>query len=257
MVGFLRMEVDMEDVRQLVRRTEQLRDDVARLSFDPALYVYNPLQYAWEPHRIYLETWCDHPVDLLLLGMNPGPFGMAQTGVPFGEVNAVRDFLGIQAPVGQPSRMHPKRPVLGFSCTRSEVSGRRLWGFLQNRYHTASACFSQLCVMNYCPLAFVDPGPMGKNITPDHLDRSERQRLDAICDAYLEDVIAYFQPKALVGVGQYAKAKLAPFSQGRVLSSIIHPSPGNPQANHGWAEKTEITFQEIFEAIGFGKEDIQ
>ena len=34
---------------------------------------------------------------VVFLGMNPGPFGMAQVGVPFGEVAAVRDWLRIDA----------------------------------------------------------------------------------------------------------------------------------------------------------------
>jgi len=42
--------------------------------------------------------------------MNPGPWGMAQTGVPFGEINAVKDWLGINAEVDKPQKQHPKRP---------------------------------------------------------------------------------------------------------------------------------------------------
>lgn len=242
----------MHDASRLVDRTLELRKEVQTLSFGDSLYVYDPLVYAWEPHKLYLEKWCTHPVDILLLGMNPGPFGMAQTGVPFGEVASVRDFLGIEAPVGKPERMHPKRPVMGFSCPRSEVSGRRLWSFLKSHYGTADACFSQLCVMNYCPLVFMDAGPMGRNVTPDKLERVMRERLDGMCDSYLADTISYFQPKALVGIGQYAKKKLSPFSQGRILESFIHPSPGNPQANKGWAEKTEDTLQSVIARVQEG-----
>jgi len=235
----------MNRADELVRRTLAFRDEVERLSFDASLYVYDPLVYAWDAHRLYLKKWCNRQVDILLLGMNPGPFGMAQTGVPFGEVSAVKDFLGIETAVGQPERMHPKRPVWGFSCPRSEVSGRRLWGFLKKHYGSAEACFSQLAVMNYCPLVFMDAGPTARNVTPDKLGKEVRQNLDELCSRYLADVIAYFQPKALVGVGLYAKGKLAPFAQGRLLDSIIHPSPGNPQANKGWEEKTELKFQSL------------
>lgn len=48
---------------------------------DPVRYVYNPLEYAWDTHRLYAEKYCHSGQSVLFLGMNPGPFGMAQTGV--------------------------------------------------------------------------------------------------------------------------------------------------------------------------------
>ena len=94
----------------------------------PVAYTYNPLEYAWAGHEAYVRRFGNGPKKVLYLGMNPGPFGMAQTGVPFGEVSAVRLWMGISACIGQPPAMHPKRPVQGFICPRSELSGRRLWG---------------------------------------------------------------------------------------------------------------------------------
>ena len=44
-------------------------------------HVYNPLEYAIEPHTTYLHKYCTSTKSVLFLGMNPGPFGMAQTGV--------------------------------------------------------------------------------------------------------------------------------------------------------------------------------
>ncbi len=64
--------------------------------------------------------------------MNPGPWGMVQSGVPFGEVAAVRDWMKIKSSAKQPKSVHPKRPIEGLSCKRSEVSGRRLWGLFAN-----------------------------------------------------------------------------------------------------------------------------
>ena len=57
--------------------------------------------------------------------MNPGPWGMVQTGVPFGEVSLVREWLGIDATIRRPKVLHPDRPVEGFLCQRREVSGSR------------------------------------------------------------------------------------------------------------------------------------
>ena len=58
-------------------------------------FVYNPLVYARVPHGHTSSVGVRGAEDVLLVGMNPGPFGMAQTGVPFGDVAMVRDFLGI------------------------------------------------------------------------------------------------------------------------------------------------------------------
>jgi single-strand selective monofunctional uracil DNA glycosylase len=229
-------------IDDVVLRTQELRRDVEQLKFPESLYVYDPLVYAWQPHRMYLENYCSHPVPLFLLGMNPGPFGMAQTGVPFGEVTAVKEFLHITAPVGKPEKEHPKRPVDGFSCKRSEVSGRRLWGFLESYYHTAAVCFTHLVVMNYCPLVFMDGGPTGKNVTPDKLGKEMEGRLDAICLSYLKDCVSFYHPSLLVGIGQYAKKKLETVSDGVPVDSLIHPSPGNPQANKGWDIQAKTKF---------------
>src|SRR6185369_6649351 len=155
----------------LTQVSRALSDQVSGLKFKaPVAYVYNPLEYARAPHEAYLKRYGKGPKHALLLGMNPGPFGMAQTGVPFGDVALVRDFLGIEGAVKPPTREHPKRPVLGFACERSEVSGTRLWGFARDRFKTPAAFFKTFFVANYCPLAFIEQS--GRNFTPDKLPAS-------------------------------------------------------------------------------------
>ena len=77
---------------ELVEIARRLRQTISRLSFAPPVtHVYNPLEYAWDMHRAYLKRYgAGHP-RTLLVGMNPGPFGMAQTGVPFGDAGMVRE----------------------------------------------------------------------------------------------------------------------------------------------------------------------
>ena len=41
----------------------------------------------------------------------PGPFGMAQTGIPFGEIEHVRDWIGVSCAVDKPKNEHPKRLI--------------------------------------------------------------------------------------------------------------------------------------------------
>ena len=119
--------------------------------------------------------------------MNPGPFGMLQTAVPFGEIAVVRDWLKIEEIQQSPSNMHPKRPIQGFACPRSEVSGKRLWGLFRERFCKATAFFKDHFVLNYCPLAFLESS--GRNLTPDKLPRECRQQLQAICQHHLQEVI--------------------------------------------------------------------
>lgn len=238
---------------RIVDRTLRFRDEIERLRFSFDGIIYDPLTYAWEPHRQYLERYVHADVPVFMLGMNPGPFGMAQTGVPFGEIDAVRTWMGIVAPVSAPPVEHPGRPVTGFSTTRSEVSGKRLWGLMSDRFGTAADFFASHCVMNYCPLIFLDGGKRAKNITPDKLPKDEQRAMEALCDDYLKDVLLLVSPRYLVGIGKYAQQKLQKISEALcasgcgpyVVGSVIHPSPGNPQANNGWAEKTVERMEEL------------
>jgi len=221
---------------QLVRSAKRLSAEVSKLHFaSPVCFVYNPLDYAWPAHEAYLGKFGATRKPVIFLGMNPGPFGMAQTGVPFGEIAAVRDWLGIRARIGKPAREHPKRPVSGFACERSEVSGRRLWGLFAKQFGSADKFFTDHIVMNYCPLAFM--GRSGKNVTPDKLAPRERQALFEACDRHLREVVRILKPEWIVGVGGFAteRAEHALQSSGVRIGRILHPSPSCPAANRNWA----------------------
>jgi len=230
----------------MIESAQELREAVAGLEFsEPVTHVYLPLDYAWEAHRRYLERFAAAPKRVLLLGMNPGPFGMAQTGIPFGEIAAVRDWMRIEAEVGTPEHPHPKRPVEGFGCERSEVSGRRLWGLFAERFASCEAFFAEHFVLNYCPLVFMEES--GRNRTPDKLPAEERAPLYAACDRHLQRAVEILQPRHLVGVGGFARACFERLFSGDaryVLGTVLHPSPASPAANRGWAEAAMRQLQE-------------
>jgi single-strand selective monofunctional uracil DNA glycosylase len=222
----------------LVRAARDLAAQAERLRFRaPVSHVYNPLIYAWNAHEIYLRRFGWTPKEVIFLGMNPGPFGMAQTGVPFGEIAAVRDWMNIRMAIGRPAREHPKRPVLGFDCARSEVSGKRLWGLFAQRFGTAERFFARHFVVNYCPLSFLTAS--GSNLTPDKLRPVERKRLELICDAHVRRVLEILRPKWAIGVGAFARerAEIAAAGLPVQVGQILHPSPASPAANAGWAAK--------------------
>jgi single-strand selective monofunctional uracil DNA glycosylase len=198
-------------------------------------HVYNPLEYAARAHAAYLRRYADTTRRVIFLGMNPGPFGMAQTGVPFGEVGRVRDWLGIEEPVSRPERENPKRPVEGFGCTRSEVSGARLWGAIAEHFGTPERFFREHFVANYCPLVFMEAS--GRNRTPDKLPSTERDPLFAACDRHLLRMVRILEPEWVVGVGSFAeaRARAALGDGGPRIARVLHPSPASPRANRDWA----------------------
>jgi single-strand selective monofunctional uracil DNA glycosylase len=231
----------------LVKITRELAKKVDRLEFEaPVTHVYNPLRYARAPHEAYLERYGYRTRRVVLLGMNPGPFGMAQTGIPFGDVTLVREFLGIEGVVKKPKREHEKRRVEGFACARSEVSGTRFWGWARDRFGTADAFFERFFVINYCPLAFMEES--GRNRTPDRLPKGEREPLYAACDAALARMLDVLAPKAVIGIGAFgakrAQAVLGD-APGIKVGWILHPSPASPAANRGWEQRAEADLKTL------------
>lgn len=221
------------------RITDDLVKALEPLRFaPPTAYVYNPLVYARPSWDEYCKRYAKKSCEVLFLGMNPGPFGMAQTGVPFGEVNLVRDWLGIEKKVGKPKKEHPKREIVGFDCPRSEVSGARLWGWARDRFGTADEFFARFFVFNYCPLVFMEDS--GRNRIPEKLPKSEREPLFEACDKSLIRTVETLKPKMLIGVGKFAEdrfKKVIGEDAGYEIGRVLHPSPASPIANRGWAEQ--------------------
>lgn len=220
----------------LIDAARLLSQQVDAMRFAPPIsHVYNPLDYAWAPHEHYLRRYGDSTKRVIFVGMNPGPFGMVQVGVPFGEVAAVRDWMGITDAVKVPAAQNPKRPIEGFACARSEVSGRRLWGLFAERFGTAEAFFAEHFVANYCPLAFFEEG---RNATPDKLPVAEQAPLLAVCDAHLRKMVEVMQAEWVIGIGAWAedRARQACAGLPTKFGRVLHPSPASPAANRGWSE---------------------
>lgn len=236
-----------DTVRLLTTAAQRLKESVSALRFRaPVAHIYNPLDYAWDCYAGYLRRFGSGHKRVVFLGMNPGPFGMVQTGIPFGEVRAVRYWLRIYFEVGRPALEHPKRPITGFGCPRSEVSGRRLWELFAKRFGAPEHFFEEHLVLNYCPLAFMESS--GRNRTPDKLTNCEKQLLFEACDRHLRAAIQAIQPVWLIAIGDFARRRAeAVFPGGSPkVAQIMHPSPANPAANRAWA--AVVTAQ--LEALG-------
>lgn len=233
-------------VKVLKEESLELSSRLSELRFSkPVTHVYNPLEHAWTPHRKYLELYGKGRKKVVFLGMNPGPWGMTQTGVPFGEVGLVRDWMKIHGKVSRPKNENPARKVEGFSCSRSEVSGRRLWGYFSGRFPRAEDFFADHFVLNHCPLVFMEAS--GRNRTPDKLPAGESKLLNTICDEHLVPCVETLKPEVLVGVGGYAtKVLLRLFKAGGYrIETLLHPSPASPAANRGWEEQAHRQLKEM------------
>ena len=228
----------MGHAERLIRAANVLSGKLDPIRFSaPVTHVYNPLRHAGRGHRRYLRRFADSPKRVVFLGMNPGPYGMTQTGVPFGEITAVRDWLQIEERIDRPANEHPKRPVDGFACTRSEVSGARLWGAVAEHWRKPEAFFRSHFIANYCPLVFMEE--TGRNRTPDKLPGAERDALYEACDDHLRRLIQILEPEWIVGIGAFAesRARMALADRDLKFGRILHPSPASPKANRGWANE--------------------
>lgn len=237
----------MKNISKLQQWTDEFNKSLAKLRFtDPVAVVYNPLEYAGAVYFDYWKRFGGEKKEMVFLGMNPGPFGMAQTGIPFGEISMVRDWMKLHGDVQKPKKEHPKRPVEGFACTRSEVSGRRLWGLFSEEYPKAEDFFKKHFVLNYCPLVFMSAS--GANITPDKLPAKVRTQMEALCDEYLAKCLQVLTPHFCVGVGGFAFDKLNRVRENYALDfevrKILHPSPASPAANHDWIGKVRKSLSE-------------
>lgn len=224
----------MAGINSQLRAAAELRDTVAVLSFSqPVTHVYNPLDYAWNAFSAYVERFGNGPKRAVFLGMNPGPWGMAQTGVPFGEIAAVKEWMKLSVTTGRPKNEHPSYPVTGLSCRRSEVSGKRLWGLMKSRFGSAEAFFSKYFVVNYCPLLFIG---QGHNITPDKIKAADRKPLYDACDKHLRAVTETLTPQWVIGIGGFAEARAREALTGIdvKIARILHPSPASPLSNKDW-----------------------
>jgi len=227
---------------ELIAASRHLADELRPLVFsDPVTHTYLTIDYARDGYERYLEKFGNSKKQVLLLGMNPGPFGMAQTGVPFGEIDAVRDWMGLNPEIGRPPQEHPKRRISGMACEKSEVSGRRLWGLFAQRFPKSEDFFIEHLVINFCPLIWMKES--GANLTPDKIRASEMVAVDAACQRHLRRLVEVLEPKYLVGVGGYAENQMMvakdACGSNAMVGKILHPSPASPAANRGWAEVAE------------------
>lgn len=222
----------------------ELSEKLSQIKFRaPVDYVYNPIEYAYDVHANFVKTYCQGRKKILYLGINPGPWGMSQNGVPFGEVSMVKDWLKLSGKIEKPPREHPERIISGFDCTRKEVSGLRFWGFFRELCKTTDVFFRHSYVHNYCPLAFMNSN--AKNITPADLKADEKRELLAICDEVLRKIIKLLNVEIVIGVGRFAEERVKEILRDETNVNVIYMPHPSPRAvnNENWPEKAKMTLE--------------
>lgn len=214
-----------EDLLTLDKQTIK-KMDVLKFDKKKVQYVYNPVDYAYAGYSRYVRKYLKSSKKILFVGLNPGPYGMCQTGIPFGDVSTVKEWMELEMDISKPLDECPKKPVDGLKCTTVEQSGKRFWGFFKKKCGAADNFFRNAFVINYCPIAFFDRS--GKNVTPNELEVSSREELEKICDEYLEKVVEMVKCEIIICVGRYAEHKVKSIFIDNSEINILymkHPSP--------------------------------
>jgi len=131
------------------------------------LQVWNPALYALDIYQEYLTKFPPEPGAILALGLNPGPYGMAQTGIPFTDCRTASGALGMEmtipgkAPDDLISRLKKANGKWRGTYERSSLG---MYRFLILAWGDIKTAYRNWFVGNPCPLLFLDPERW--NVTP-------------------------------------------------------------------------------------------
>lgn len=235
-----------------LKATKTLNERFQELTFNEKVETYyNPLTYALPVHEAYLNKFGNEPKQAFFLGMNPGPWGMAQTGIPFTDPYIARDWMDLpQKSVGTPKNEREDRPVKGWESERKEASGQRLHGYFRRLYGSLESFFEIGIVQNYCPLVMYAND--GTNLTPEDLLKDDREKIFKACGPYIEQLLHFYEPEVLVGIGRFGQRRLAnvaDLSQEEVFY-LPHPSPASPIATRNGGDYWRNLVKETLEEAG-------
>lgn len=238
-------------VEQLLAASDRLSERLAALPPCGDLVALDPTRYCRSAWAAYLAL-AARPGCVLVVGMNPGPHGMAQTGVPFTDPLIARE---LEMPLG------PKPPTVlgphnvgvwgyhgGWAAGRKikrEESAKRLWGLLREvcaPYAAAGPSADKIAeatrrvckdvlLVNALPVCWLTPE--GRNVSAEDVDRRARNlKLRAAAMEWLYSLIGVLEPASIVGVGAWSYSVAAEATTGadrsthlEYINRVRHPSP--------------------------------
>jgi single-strand selective monofunctional uracil DNA glycosylase len=224
--------------RRSARRWQSL---APRIAASTGWKIWNPGLYAASWHALFRKEYPASAGCILVFGLNPGPYGMAQTGIPFTDLKRLREHLprlakGLErrgcslAGVGLAPRS--LRPYLSRTFESSAV---RVYRFLSRGWGSAEDGWRSVVVANPCSLLFMDAA--GENRTPADLvgavsrrtgslvaARRLRERCNALRRLAAREAVRVLSPRGVVLLGKDAQ---------RAMQTGIAPLLG-PDSILGW-----------------------
>jgi single-strand selective monofunctional uracil DNA glycosylase len=198
-------------IRFSSRRFAPLARSIARAT---GWLVLDPSRYGERWHAPFRRLYPPRARPLLVFGLNPGPYGMAQTGIPFTDLKRLAQGLPrlaaelarsgerLSLPGLAPSSLQP------FLTRTFESSSVRVHRFLRLAHGSAERAFREVVFVNPCPLLFIDRA-LGENRTPADLPRALRAGVDEARVEVVSVAVARLRARGAIVLGRDAAAALS------------------------------------------------
>ena len=199
---------------------EELRSRLARTT---GLGVWNPQLYGLPLYRRFAtEHLPTSRGAIVALGLNPGKYGMSQTGIPFTDVTrAARVGIAIEPPGLAPASL---RPFL--KSYRVERSSASVYNLLDALWGGPAEGWRRLWAVAPCGLLFLEPD--GTNVTPADARLARRDDVRELRLRVIRESVEAARPRGVLLLGQDV-ARVAADALGDVETLVVdHPVARGP-----------------------------
>ena len=207
------------------------------LSREAGLRVWNPQRYGCELYARFAEEHLPpKPGALVAFGLNPGKYGMSQTGIPFTDVTrAARVGLALEPPGVAPRDLVPY-----LKSYRVERSSDSVYRLLDALWGDAREGWRAMWAVAPCGLLFLEQD--GANVTPADARLARRADVRALRIRVVEEAIAAAKPKGALLLGQDVARVVGPAATALLGEENVlvtdHPVARGPgrRGPQWWAE---------------------
>lgn len=217
------------------RAWEALRPRIARAT---GLRVWNPQLYGLPLYRRFAEGHLPaKPGALLAFGLNPGKYGMSQTGIPFTDVTrAAQIGIPLEPPGVAPVSL---RPFL--KSYRVERSSASVYGLLDEVWGSPREGWRAMWALAPCGLLFLEKE--GENVTPADA-RLKRDDVLALRLRVIRESVALAKPRGVLLLGQDVARVAADALADQDVLVVDHPVARGP-GRRGPAWWADVVAREV------------
>ncbi|XP_073819638.1 uncharacterized protein isoform X2 [Musca autumnalis] len=189
------------------------------------IIIYNPLDYdAAKIHKDYLKRYLKGPKRVLFVTMNPASHGELQTGIPFGHMPTIREYMKLKSTIIDSPVPHPSED----EEQERENNSIYFWQMIREIFYSQnfflSKFFQQRFVHSFCPLAFIDGEK--QFVTLENLpDKTYRKEVTKACVHILEKQLKLLQPDMVIVMGGYVHGNMqrSKYCKTKLLPQIPNP----------------------------------